>query len=558
MKNVYLLSLLLLFGNGLCAQPNRLYPLQTDSGAVNVDQPNNPGRFAQHDTLRRSADSRAEGEAAPKTLTLEQLPGLVPALSRVQTPLIAVRKGDSVRTELFTRYNLKRDLKTTLRQSLEMGTLAYLANQPLPLTAIPEARPSVDQRNRLNMGVGIMLPLSQLLRIDKKPDAWLQYEIYSQDTVLVATRKAPISRRARKRWWLSEIASRVPENGFIRISYINHSRRPIWLSGLSIESVRTEDSVKGARSAADSSVVDSLDAPPAKPAGSIADELGLQSGGECQPNPGCNVCNPASDCYDPCICQPGSCLPPVDCNRCDPSSGCYDRCACNPADCTPPNPCQTNPYSCECNPAICNPCLLNPNSCECNPANCNPPNPCQTNPNSCACGNYAAANPCECSGVGCNPPNPPSENDQAIAILQQEGFANSCEINYMINHAIHAPSVLANRRTVEAFIRDNFRAGNDNGDSPENAIKHALYQAINVCSIGADDTRALAQLHEECDGRRFGTNQSFNMDTHNNNVGIAIGQNWQANGCNLSNLAAAVIEAFQQGRLIKIDGTPTP
>lgn len=68
----------------------------------------------------------------------------------------------------------------------------------------------------------------------------------------------------------------------------------------------------------------------------------------------------------------------------------------------------------------------------------------------------------------------------------------------------------------------------------------------------------MAVRHEECDGKRPSTDASFNMDTFNNNVGITIGNNWQEYGCDRANLVAAVLAAFQNGQLHKIDGNPTP
>ncbi|GAB2604725.1 DUF6973 domain-containing protein [Spirosoma areae] len=146
----------------------------------------------------------------------------------------------------------------------------------------------------------------------------------------------------------------------------------------------------------------------------------------------------------------------------------------------------------------------------------------------------------------------------ANSVKEDPFGTNSCERDYVTSNPLIAVPISVNRGAVDKFMNDTFPKQIDNGDAPENAIKHALYQALNTCSFGATHTREMAERHEECDGERAGSDASFRMDTHNNNVGIDIGKKWEVHGCNPANLVGLVLEAFQKGDLRKIDGTRTP
>lgn len=82
-----------------------------------------------------------------------------------------------------------------------------------------------------------------------------------------------------------------------------------------------------------------------------------------------------------------------------------------------------------------------------------------------------------------------------------------------------------------------------------------MFQALNTCSIGIHHTEEMAKRHEECDGVRAGSNEAFAMDDFNNKVGMSIPNSV---GCNFDNLSNAVISAFLNGQLHKINGQPTP
>lgn len=116
--------------------------------------------------------------------------------------------------------------------------------------------------------------------------------------------------------------------------------------------------------------------------------------------------------------------------------------------------------------------------------------------------------------------------------------------------------MLQNRDLVERWLyTHNFQEGHTHGDSPYNAMKHAMFQALNTCDIGMHHTGEMAIYHEECNGVKAGGNESIVMDTHNNSVGMSIAKSV---GCNFDNLSNAVISAFLNGQLHKIDGQPTP
>lgn len=140
--------------------------------------------------------------------------------------------------------------------------------------------------------------------------------------------------------------------------------------------------------------------------------------------------------------------------------------------------------------------------------------------------------------------------------------ANKCEANYIIDHLLDVPlmaaDLFANRLAVEQNLAaNNMSAGNMNGEAPENAYKHALITAINYCDIGEQHTDAIANLHEVCDGvNQNPTVAQKTMDVFNNSKGMAIAK---ATGCSNRNaLSAAVLAAYNNGTLHKINGQPTP
>jgi hypothetical protein len=139
---------------------------------------------------------------------------------------------------------------------------------------------------------------------------------------------------------------------------------------------------------------------------------------------------------------------------------------------------------------------------------------------------------------------------------------NECEQAYAYSHPAIMPLMFINREQ-NAYLcnRYGFGRGVTDGDSPENAFRHALFQVQNVCAIGESAAREMAARHESCNGVLQGTGQgAFDMDTHNNNVGFALGYSIVSSGLCGNELAIvnAVRQAYFDGALKKHDGSPTP
>jgi hypothetical protein len=141
---------------------------------------------------------------------------------------------------------------------------------------------------------------------------------------------------------------------------------------------------------------------------------------------------------------------------------------------------------------------------------------------------------------------------------------NVCEVAYfgrMFTEGkpihIYAGAMLQNERIAIQEIRKYDIHFGDTGDEPLNAAKHAIFQALNACSMPPGDAMALSVLHEGCPTivNRTHPNSQL-MDMRNNAVGFAIRDEV---GCaNTQDLIDAVLRAFENHRLFKFDGTPTP
>lgn len=133
---------------------------------------------------------------------------------------------------------------------------------------------------------------------------------------------------------------------------------------------------------------------------------------------------------------------------------------------------------------------------------------------------------------------------------------NGCEVNYALSNMSIIEPMINSKDLVESWLfTHNFQAGHFDGNHPYNAMKHALFQALNTCHIGSVHTLAMAERHEICNGELMNSLQSVDMDRRNNGVGIHIARSV---GCNFDDLSNAVISAFLNGDLVKIDGSPTP
>ena len=110
-------------------------------------------------------------------------------------------------------------------------------------------------------------------------------------------------------------------------------------------------------------------------------------------------------------------------------------------------------------------------------------------------------------------------------------------------------AVEANAKTAQDAAKENYPAEKGKGDKRD-AFRHALWQALNVQSVGEGMTRDWANAHE------YETPQDelidMYMDVHNNEVGIEIGvANPKAS---LKELCRVIKERISNGDMLIING----
>jgi len=163
-------------------------------------------------------------------------------------------------------------------------------------------------------------------------------------------------------------------------------------------------------------------------------------------------------------------------------------------------------------------------------------------------------------GSGSGGSGPPSPGEKKMLDWLNRFGANKCEGQYIADHAVSDPlmgaKLLANKLAVEQYMDNNgMAAANQNGSAVENAYKHALFSAYNLCSIGETHAEIMANNHEICGGvNQNPNNQEWYMDDYNNHQGFDIARGV---GCDPNNIKAAVSAAYHNGILIDVNGNPT-
>ena len=137
---------------------------------------------------------------------------------------------------------------------------------------------------------------------------------------------------------------------------------------------------------------------------------------------------------------------------------------------------------------------------------------------------------------------------------------NKCEAAYAITQLslFQMGLLVYNKEFVTSYMNNsNMSAANTDGTAPENALKHALYIALNYCSIGKENAREMAKRHEVCNGvNQNPSTAELNMDSFNNDIGLIVAESV---GCDdQGTLIASVRASYFNGSLHKLNGQPTP
>ena len=137
----------------------------------------------------------------------------------------------------------------------------------------------------------------------------------------------------------------------------------------------------------------------------------------------------------------------------------------------------------------------------------------------------------------------------------------SNEKRFLLNpkaFTVFSNSEIAKNKAKEMFPEDKGRG------TKKDAFRHALWQAMNVQSVGEDFTRKYSEAHEYGTPREDIHTDLF-MDIHNNEVGIEIGRDnpnasvedlCQIIQDRISNGDMLILSGPENGHLLKSDGSP--
>ena len=102
-------------------------------------------------------------------------------------------------------------------------------------------------------------------------------------------------------------------------------------------------------------------------------------------------------------------------------------------------------------------------------------------------------------------------------------WRNCCsqEKTFVSNNPYKAYKMYSNQETAVTMSRGKYPDSDGRG-TKRDAYRHAMWQALNVQSVGEEATREMANAHEYRDGQPL---NDLIMDIHNNEVGIEIGRN---------------------------------
>ena len=91
-------------------------------------------------------------------------------------------------------------------------------------------------RPYLGLGLGI---IPQLLKHPKQelPNAFLRYELFNQDSQLVATRIQPLQRTATDEWQHLEAGIKADSAGYVKVSLVNESGTPAYFDDLALRPI---------------------------------------------------------------------------------------------------------------------------------------------------------------------------------------------------------------------------------------------------------------------------------------------------------------------------------
>jgi RHS repeat-associated protein len=155
---------------------------------------------------------------------------------RRQGPTIrlAVTAGDSVRANVYGRYDHESPLASSLRKGAlvaGVGVVGVSEGQPADQNQVA-ARP----RRRLPFVGASLAIVPQLLHARRAvvPTAYLRYELFNQDSQLVATHTRPLQRTTADEWQKLQLSMKVDSTGYVQVSLVNESGQAAYFDDLTL------------------------------------------------------------------------------------------------------------------------------------------------------------------------------------------------------------------------------------------------------------------------------------------------------------------------------------
>lgn len=157
---------------------------------------------------------------------------------------VPVQAGDSIKAEVYGRYDRSQSIGSVLRAVALTAGAASVAGPlgPATETPMPVARHRWWPTLGLAITPGLLLARAAKKQVsDALPQAYLRYQLFTRDSQLVATRRAPLQRTSHDEWQLLKIDLKADSTGYVVASLENASAQPAYFDDLQL---RTVDPVK--------------------------------------------------------------------------------------------------------------------------------------------------------------------------------------------------------------------------------------------------------------------------------------------------------------------------
>ena len=147
---------------------------------------------------------------------------------------VTIAAGDSVRAQVYGRYDHPAPLGRLLRTGA-LVTGATVAGSPGAVRTDKTLAQPARRRWLPYAGVSLAL-IPQLLHSKRAelPAAFLRYDLFNQDSQLVATRVALLQRTATDEWQPLEVGMKADSAGYVQVSLVNESGTPAYFDDLTV------------------------------------------------------------------------------------------------------------------------------------------------------------------------------------------------------------------------------------------------------------------------------------------------------------------------------------